>query len=99
MFQSKGSNILVLSDFRLGPMQSAMFFKFFYLSVASFLFFQSGLLCAVLNQSLFHCRALSKHTTDPEITTLNDFLVFFHVEGRRTELKDQANMHKVFRFC
>lgn len=27
------------------------------------------------------------------------FLFFFWVEGRRSELKDQANMHKVFRFA
>lgn len=39
-----------------------------------------------------------QHTTDLEMTTLRISQWLF-VEGRRTKLKDQANMHKVFRHC
>lgn len=39
-----------------------------------------------------------QHTTDLENDHSKDFTMTF-VEGRRTKLKDQANMHKVFRHC
>lgn len=56
---------------------------------------ESGPLCAVL-RSVVSLQSPFQHTAGLEAATLR---VYDDVEGRRTKLKDQANMHKVFRLC
>lgn len=64
------------------------------LSVAFFL----SLVCyAQFRSVVVSLQSPFQHTTDPEMTTLR--ISQWLVEGRRTKLKDQANMHKVFRHC
>lgn len=48
-----------------------------------------------LDQSLFRCGALSRAQQTRKNDHAKDFTMSC-VEGRRTRLKDQANMHKVF---
>lgn len=74
-------------------LQRGVFLSFFFV-----VFFSSLVCYAQFRSVVVSLQSPFQHTTDPEMTTLRVSQWLF-VEGRRTKLKDQANMHNVFRHC